>query len=67
MSRKKVIQITWLTAQYIVYLLQSSFLSTEEQRKVSLGVKSAKLVCEHIFLNIDMQAGDIHAKSYSKA
>lgn len=31
MSRKKVIQFTWLTAQYIIYLLQNSFLSTEEE------------------------------------
>jgi len=51
MRRKKVIQITWLTAQCIIYISQYSFLSTEEeeQRKVSLGVKSAKLVCEHSF------------------
>lgn len=33
MSRKKVIQIAWLTAQYIIYLLQSSFMSSAEEEQ----------------------------------
>lgn len=53
MSIKKVIQITWVTAQYIIYLLPYSFLSTEEeQREVSFGIKLAKLVCVHSFTTL---------------
>lgn len=75
MSRKKVIQISWLT-EYIDYLaksiayhllLQYSFLFIEEekQKKVNLGEKNIKGGIWPSFHNIHTQAGDI--QSYSKA
>lgn len=54
MSRKEVIQIIWLTAQHIIYLLQDSFLPNdkEDQMKVCFGVKSVKSVSKHSFTTL---------------